>query len=686
MLLLDEGLVEGGHEPQEAVAGHCDGLGRLGLAGHQVIVILDLIDPCDLLVLAEVEEREELFAVVISADREDVIVPGLDDPGVGFALEYAVFGADLLQLAQSLENAVLSGALDVAERRVVPVHVASVEVTAVLSLDRVVVIGVIVELADLVACVQDRDAALGQQECVQHDIETDAAIQLPAVLLIFCRLDTAQRSGCAAQTRVAQTGIVVVELTAGVASVALAAQIVVQIFLVRHFGDAELLEVLIVKAPADIVVAAQVVEECVLVRQREYGLHLVTEQAHVVSRDSVPCAGHGGYVVEHVALGLIQCAKIRNDLTGFHNDFAKKQCAGADDLGGHVHQANQRVYLGKVAARRADLFPDVRRRIQTDDIYAVVAEVEHIRGHIVEYDGICIVEVPLIGPEGGHNDLACLFAPGEVAGCGLREYLGDGLLELVRNGPVIIEEIAVLIFLLARLRALCPLVVFAGVVHDEVQAYAHAACVAVVSQRGQIFHGAQLRLYFSEIRNRVAAVASILGALQKGHQVQIVDAAFLDVIQMALHALEVSCEAVGVHEHTEHIIALVPVGRRLARLVPLLEKRASLLVILIHHLTEVVKSLLIIVIEFAVQPLHLIVVPGQPLFKCLVPLFVFKHTFPPVGVFLQIYTDRPRCFPCHLRSLFGLIVECNRFHYKGNQYFCAILITTNLQCSFCALC
>ena len=671
MLFFDKRLVEGGHQPQEAVSGHCDRLGCLALAGQKIIVILILVDPCGLLVLAEVEERKELLAVVISADRKDVIVPGLDDPCVCFALEYAVLGADLFQLAESLENAVLSGSLDVSERRVVPVHVASVEVTAVLSLDGILVIGVIVELADLVACVQDRNSALCQQECVQHDVETDAAIQLPAVLLIFRSFNAAEGSGRSAKSCVAEAGIIVVELAACVAAECQAAQIIIEVFLVRHFGDAELLQILIVKAPADIVVAAQIVQECVLVRQRENSLHLMTEQAHVVGRHGVPCAGHGGYVVEHMALGLVDRAKIRNDLAGFHDDFAQEQCAGADDLGSHVHQADKCVNLRQVAARCADLFPDIRRRIQTDDVYAVVAEVEHIRGHIVEYDGIRIVQIPLIGPECGHDDLACLLAPGEVAGRGLREYLGNGLLELVRNGPVIIEEETVLIFLLACFRALRPLVVLTGVVHDEVKAYAHAACMAVVSERCEVIHGTQLRLDFAEIGNRVAAVASILGALQQRHQVQVVDAALLDVIQMLLNALQIAGEAVGVHEHTEHIVALVPVGRRLAGLVPLFQKRASLLIIVIHHLTEVIKSLLIIVIELAVQPLHFIIMSGQPLLKYRIPVLVFKHTFPPVGVLvvhcvlIQYFAD-PADSRTHAKNacLFGLFVECNRFHYN----------------------
>ena len=571
-----------------------------------------------------------------------MIVPGLDDPCVRFVLEYAVLGADLFQLAKCLEDDVLPGALNVSKLGFLPVHVAPVQVAAVVGLDRIIVIGVIVELTDLIARVQDRDSALGQQESVEHDVEADAAFDFPLVLLVFRRLDPAEGSCRSAESGVAQAGIVIVKLAAGVTVVALAGEIVVEVFLVRHFRDAELLEIIVVQAPADVVVAAQVVQECVLVRQRENCFHLMAEQAHVVCRHCVPCAGHGGHVVEHVAFRLLDGAKIGNDLARFHNNFAQEQRSGADDLGSHVHQTNESVHLGQVAARRADLFPDVRRRVQTDDIHAVVAEVEHVSRHVIENDRIRIVQIPLIGPECGHDNLVHFRAPGEVAGCCLREYLRNGLLELVRNGPVIVEEVTVLILLLSCLRAHSPLVVLTGVVHDEVKAHAHSAGVAVVSQLGQVFHGSQLGLNLAEVGNSISAVASVLGALQQGHQVQIVDAALLDVIQMALHTFEIAGEAVRVHEHTEHVISLVPVGRHLTRFVPLTKHGASLLVVLVHHVAEVVKSLLVVVVQLAVEPFQFIVVLGKTVFERLVPFFVFKH----------------------ITLLYSYSTNCNRFHYK----------------------
>ena len=255
----------------------------------------------------------------------------------------------------------------------------------------------------------------------------------------------------------------------------------------------------------------------------------------------------------------------------------------------------------------------------------MVAQVEHVSGHIIENDRIGIIEVPLIGIEGGHDDFAGLFAPGEVSGSGLGKDLGNSLFKLVGDIPVIIEEIPVLIFLLACAGALRPLVVLTGVVHDEVKAEAHTLAVALVAEGGQVFHGAERGLYLAEIGNRVSAVAASRGALQKRHQMQVVQAAFLQIVKMFLHTLQSPCEAVGVHEHAQHLISLVPFRHLLSGLIPLLQDRASLRIILVEHVAEILKGLLIIVIELGIQPFHLIIMLFQALRKFGFPVLSLKH-------------------------------------------------------------
>ena len=547
------------------------------LAGHKVVVILDFADPGGLFTVTEVEEGDQLLALIITADAEYMVVVSLNGPGPGFAFEDAVLAADLDQLLQAAEDPAFSGGRIISSGNFIPAQVAAVEVAAVFALDGIIVIVIVVLLADLVTAVEYRDTALYEHEGMQHQIQADGAVQLPVVLLIFRGLDTAEGSCRAAESGIAQTGIIVVELAAAVATeIAQAAQIIVQIFLVGHLFDAELFEVLIIQAPADIIMAAQIVQEGILLGQLEYGIHLMAQKTYVLGGDSMPEAGHGRYVVEHVALRLLNSSEIRNDFLGLHNDFTQKQGAGTYDIGRHVHQPDQGVYLRQVTAVGAQFLPDIRSRVQTDNVDAVIAEVEHIRCHIVENSRIRVVQIPLIGIEGRHDDFAGLLAPGEVSGgCG-GEDLGYGLLELIGDIPVIIEEVPVLIFLLAGAGAFCPLMIFTGVVHNEINADAHAQVVAFVAQGRQILHGAQLGLDLAEVGNGIAAVASVLGALQQRHQVEIVDAAFLDIVKMLPDALQVAREAVGIHEHAQHLISLIPVRHQLPGLVPVFQKGTAL--------------------------------------------------------------------------------------------------------------
>ena len=559
-----------------------------------------------------------------------MVIIGFDDPGIRLIVKDFILRADRLQRAEGIEDPALAGRGVIAQRDLVPVEIAAVQIAAVVPLQRILVVSVIVLLADLVAAVQDRNAALREQESVEHDVQTDIAVELAAVKLVFGGFDPAQRSGGAAEARVAQARIIIVELTAGIAAVALAGQIIVEILFVRDFLHAELFQVLIIKSPADIVMAAQIVQEGVVVRQLKDRLHLVAEQAHVVGRHGMPGAGHRGDVVEHMALRLLDGAEIRDDLGGLHDDLAQKQGAGADDLGRHPHQADQRVDLREVAAVRAELFPDIRRRVEADDVHPVVAQVEHIRGHVVEDHRVSIVQIPLIRIEGGHDDLARLLTPGKVPGRGRREDLGNSLFEFIRDRPVVVEEIPVLVFLLPGTGALRPLMVLTRVVHDKVEADTHAVVVALVAQLRQVLHRPQLRLHLPEIRNRIAAVAPARRALQKRHQVDVVQSALLQIVQMLAHTLERARKAVRVHEHAQHLISPVPLRDFLAHLIPLLELRRALRIILIKHTAEILERLLVIVVELCVKPLEFIIVLCEPLRKFRLPVLAFKHvTVPP---------------------------------------------------------
>ena len=86
--------------------------------------------------------------------------------------------------------------------------------------------------------------------------------------------------------------------------------------------NAELRQEIKVKAPADIVVAADVIEENELLRQIEHRVHLVFKEPDIPGRDRAPHCAHGRRVVEHLTFRLLDRAEIGSELGRLHDDFA----------------------------------------------------------------------------------------------------------------------------------------------------------------------------------------------------------------------------------------------------------------------------------------------------------------------------------------------------------------------------
>ena len=222
-------------------------------------------------------------------------------------------------------------------------------------------IALVVQHGDLVAAVEHGHAAEREHQRVQGHVQPHRRVQGHPVPALQRRLHAAEGGGGAAEAGVAQARVVVVELTAGGAPGPLARQVVVQVLLVGHLALAELAQEVVIQAPADVVMAAQVVEEGVLPRQGEHLGELVLQQARVPGGHGVPDGGHGGDVVEHVALGLEHRAEIGHHLVRGHDHLAQQQRARADDLAGHAHHAHQGVHLRQVPSRRITSTPRLHR-------------------------------------------------------------------------------------------------------------------------------------------------------------------------------------------------------------------------------------------------------------------------------------------------------------------------------------
>ena len=295
------------------------------------------------------------------------------------------------------------------------------------------------------------------------------------------------------------------------------------------FLNAEPAQRIIIQAPADVIVAAQVVQEYILLGQGKHLVQLLPQQRGIPGGNRMPGGSHGGHVVEHMALRLFRGAEIGHHLLRLHHHFAQKQNAGTDDLPDHPHHSHDGVHLLQIPALGPQFLPNVRNCINADNINAPVGQVQEIGHHFIEHPGIAVVQVPLVGVEGGHHIVTALRQPGEISRGRGGEHLGNSLFIDTRNVPGIEEEVPAHVFPFPIPGPDRPLVILAGVVHHEIHAHLDALFMAGLGQFFQVLHGTQLFLDLAEVLHRVAAVTAAGNRVQEGHQVDVVDVAAFDV-------------------------------------------------------------------------------------------------------------------------------------------------------------
>ena len=264
------------------------------------------------------------------------------------------------------------------------------QIPAVRLLQRVQVVGIVVLPGDLVPAVEHRNAALCQKKRVEHLVQGQGLVQLLPIVLKAGRLHAAQAGGGSAQPGIPQPGVFVIQLSPG-AAVEAAPEPVVEEALVGDLLHAELFKVRIVEAPADVVVAAQIVEEGVLPGKGKHRAQLVLQQAHIVGGHGVPEGCHGGDVINHVTLRLFFTAEVGHHLAGLHDDLPQQQGAGANHRTAQPQQPYQVMHLRQIPAGGSQLLPYVGRGIQADHIHPLIAQEQHVRGHLPQDGGVCVV-------------------------------------------------------------------------------------------------------------------------------------------------------------------------------------------------------------------------------------------------------------------------------------------------------
>ena len=163
---------------------------------------------------------------------------------------------------------------------------------------------------------------------MQQQYAPHGQVQRRVVLLVQRGLHAAQAGRGAAAARVAGGGVVVVQRAARPAAGELAVVEAVEILLMALRVDAQAALLVLVEAPADVVVAAQVVDEPAVFRQRVERIQLRFEQPHVPRGQRRPQIDHDRYVVQHVAFRLFRRAVVGGQFRGAMTTSPLRMTAG----------------------------------------------------------------------------------------------------------------------------------------------------------------------------------------------------------------------------------------------------------------------------------------------------------------------------------------------------------------------
>ena len=119
----------------------------------------------------------------------------------------------------------------------------------------------------------------------------------------------------------------------------------------------------------------------------------------------------------------------------------------------------------------------------------------------------------------------------------------------------------------------------------------------------EVFHGAELRLDLTKVRNRIAAVRAPLGTCEQGHEVNVSHTCLFEIGKFFPHAAKISGEAIRVQHHAEHFIAAIPARTLLSLSVQGLEFLRTRFVHALEHGKKIPKGIFVIMVQFRIEPL-----------------------------------------------------------------------------------
>ena len=191
------------------------------------------------------------------------------------------------------------------------------------------------------------------------------------------------------------------------------------------------------------------------------------------------------------------------------------------------------MYLWKISAACPHFLPDIRNCIDPQNVNPLIDQEKEIIHHFVKHPRILIIQIPLVRIKGSQHVVSDFRKPGEIPRCSFRKYLWHCFLIFSDIVFIVTEKIPAHIFAFTHSCLLCPFMIFGSMVHYKIHTQIHVFFVAGFSQICKVFYGSKFRLYFSEIRNRIASIGSSLWRIEKRHQMNTVYTTFFQILKLS---------------------------------------------------------------------------------------------------------------------------------------------------------
>ena len=454
----------------------------------------------------EIGKADQLPLFPRAADGEHLWSEGIPGGHACVRTEAGLVPAQLFHLLQSVPYLLLHGSGDGAQRRILPVKRASVQISAVLCSIWIFLIAIIIHLADLIAAGKHEKALQAHAGRVHQQVPSDAGSHLFLIPLKTALLDTAETGRGTAAPGVPADRVEVIEFSSRKASREGTFVEAVEILLVKQGINHQPAFLLLVKPPTDIVVAAQIVDEPAVVRQAVDHVHLMLQKPGILSCQGSPEIDHAGHAVEHMAFRMLRRPKISRKLLRCHDHFSLQDHGGADHLQHHAQHPHDPVHLWKVAAAGSQLLPDIWNCVNAENLHAQIGQEQDVCRHLIENRRIPVVQIPLIGIKGGQHILLHFLAPGKIPRRGGGKNLWHGLFKLRGDLPGVITIIPVLVLLFSGLRPHRPFMGVRRMIHHHVQAETDPPFPQFSRKRRQFPVRADLRVHRAEVFHCVSAV------------------------------------------------------------------------------------------------------------------------------------------------------------------------------------